>query len=192
MTVRSFDPFTCLVWNEIRSNQAGATGIFKIACETFHAVMVDEVPIAHHQRDSPGVGHGFDGFEHVRDFLAVVNGDLRSRLDDGTIHNRIGIRQTNLDGIDAMLNHGAECFQRIVRIRESIWKITDECRLVRRFEFIEHGFRRTRLMADAERLPGRRGCCCVRHNGCSFFHSPSALLPWAPLASSALACSSVR
>mgnify|MGYP000700744182 FL=1 len=33
MTVRSFDPFTCLVWNEIRSNQAGATGIFKIACE---------------------------------------------------------------------------------------------------------------------------------------------------------------
>ncbi len=165
MSVGSLDPFACLIGNQIRSDQSGSAGVFEIACEALDAVMVDEVPVAHHQRHSAGVRHGFNRFEHIGDLLAVVDGDLGSRLDDGTVHDRIGIWETDFDGIDAMLHHRAECLQRIFRIREAIRKVADERRFVSRFEPIEHGLAWAWLVADAQRLTGRRVCCSfVRHN----------------------------
>ena len=93
------------------------------------------------------------------DFFTIVDGDLRCRLDDGTVHDGVGIRQPDFDRVHAVFDHGAESFERIIRIRESVWQISDECRFVGGFEFIEHGFRKSKsssivLVAESELTGG--------------------------------------
>ena len=59
VTVGGFDPLAGLVRNEIRGDETGSTGVFEITCESFDAVMEDEVPIAHDQWHLPRVRHWF-------------------------------------------------------------------------------------------------------------------------------------
>ena len=114
--------------------------------------MVDQIPIAHDERNAAGICHGFHGPENIGDSFPVVQCDLTGRLDHGTIHNRVGIRQTDLHRVDTMLDHRLQSGQRIIRIGESIWQIADESRLVLRLQCGKHRPGSAWLMADAQGL----------------------------------------
>lgn len=118
--------------------------------------MEDEVPIAHDQWHSPA----FATVSTALNTLAIFS-PLSMAICDAAWMTGPSMTGSNtaadFDRVHAVFDHGAESFERIIRIRESVWQISDECRLVGGFEFIEHGFRRAWLVADAEWLAGRRG-----------------------------------
>lgn len=108
MAVRRLDPLPCLVGNEIGSDKACASCIREISGEAFNPIMVDEVPVAHDERHSTGIGHRLHGLEHIGYALAIVQGDLAGGLDHRAIHHRIGIRQSYLDNVSTVLDHRGE------------------------------------------------------------------------------------
>ena len=191
VAVGGFDPLPRLVRDKVRGDETGAAGVLEVAGETLDAVVVHEVPVAHDERHAAGVGHGFDGLEHALDGLAVVQGDGGGSLDDRAVHDRVGVRQADFHGVDAVLDHRPEGVKRDVRVREAVGQVADEGGLVLGLELGEHSARLAGLVADAQRLAGRRGCF-VGHNQKSPLLVQATVLPWAPVTSSAAAWSSVR
>ena len=108
VTIRSLDPLASLIGDEVGGNQAGTAGVLEIAGEPFDAVMVDQVPVAHDEWHAAGVGHRLDRLEHAVDAFPVIQGDLAGRLNDGAVHHRVGVRQADLDRVDAVLDHDPE------------------------------------------------------------------------------------
>ena len=186
MTVGGFDPLPRLVWDEVRGDETGAAGVLEVTGETLDAVVVHEVPVAHDERHAAGVGHGLDGLEHALDGLAVVQGYGGGSLDDRAVHDRVGVRQADLHGIDTVLDHRLEGIKRDVRVREAIGQVADEGGLVLSLELGEHCARLAGLVADAQRLAGRR-IRFVGHNQQSPLLVQATVLPWAPVTSSAAA-----
>ena len=186
MAVRGFDPLPRLIRNKVRGDEAGTAGVLEVASETLDAVVVHEVPIAHDEWDAAGVGHGFDCFEHALDGFAVVQGDGGGSLDDRAVHDRVGVWQADLHGIDTVLDHCLEGIKRDIRVREAIGQVADEGGLVLSLELGEHRARLAGLVADAQRLAGRR-ICFVGHNQQSPLLVQATVLPWAPVTSSAAA-----
>ena len=186
MTVGGFDPLPRLVRDEVRGDEAGAAGVLEVTGETLDAVVVHKVPVAHDERHAAGVGHGLDGLEHALDGLAVVQGDGGGSLDDRAVHDRVGVRQADLHGIDTVLDHCLKGIKRDIRVREAIGQVADEGGLVLSLELGEHCARLAGLVADAQRLAGRRGCF-IGHNQKSPLLVQATVLPWAPVTSSAAA-----
>ena len=89
-------------------------------------------------------------------------------------------------GVDAVLDHRLEGVKRDVRVGEAVGQVADEGRLVLGLELGEHSDRLAGLVADAQRLAGRRGCF-IGHNQKSPLLVQATVLPWAPATSSAAA-----
>ena len=138
VTVGGFDPLPRLVRDKVRGDEAGAAGVLEVTGETLDAVVVHEVPVAHDERHAAGVGHGFDGLEHALDGLAVVQGDGGGSLDDRAVHDRVGVRQADFHGVDAVLDHRLEGVKRDVRVGEAVGQVADEGGLVLGLELGEH------------------------------------------------------
>ncbi len=152
MAVGRLDPLPRLVRNQVGRDEARAARIREISGETFHTVMEDEVPIAHDERDAPGIGHRLHGAKHVGDTLAVAQRNLAGRLDHRAVHDRVGIRQADLHDIHAVVDHSAEGLKRQLRVGESKGQIADEGGHVALFVAGEELAATARRMADAQRL----------------------------------------
>ena len=156
MAVRRLDPLPCLVGNEIGSDKACASCIREISGEAFNPIMVDEVPVAHDERHSTGIGHRLHGLEHIGYALAIVQ----------AIWLAAWITGPSITGSEygSPISTMSAPFSTIVakaRVTvpswESEWQVPNECRLVLRFEPCEQLAAWAGTMADSKRLTAWRG-----------------------------------
>src|SRR6218665_3958667 len=97
------DPLGCLLGNEIGSDEASPTRRDKIIGKPVDAVLKHEIPVRHDEhRGRDLLGDACDRGEDVRHSEASGEGLLRCPLDDRAIHDRIGVRQSQLEDIDTV------------------------------------------------------------------------------------------
>ena len=112
IAVGCFDPLACFIGNQVGGDEARSACVGEVTGEAQHAVMEDEVPVAHDQRDRSGIGDGLHGVEHAGDLLPCAQSREARLLNDGAVHDGIGVGQADFDDVHAGVDEGAERVER--------------------------------------------------------------------------------
>jgi hypothetical protein len=101
-------PVRRLLRDEVGRDQPRPAGRRQVARERVDAVPLDEVPVRHDQRRYARVDRRLDRPEHVRRPYAAGQRDLTGTLDHRPVHDRVAVREADLDEIDPRAGQGPD------------------------------------------------------------------------------------
>ena len=116
-----------LVGDEVGRDEAGSPGRGEVVGEAVDAVLHDGVPVGHDQhRGIRALGDAAHRLEAVGEAEAVRERLLRGGLDDGAVHDGVGVRQPELEHVDAVLDERDRGLDALVERGEADRQVADE------------------------------------------------------------------
>ncbi len=106
---------------------------------------------------TPSFAGCFHRFEYVGDFFTIVDGNLRCRLDNGTVQRRGRMRAADSTAFTACSTMVPKAFSEVVQMRNAYGRYPMNAGLSAALNSSNMVSRRAWLVADAEWLAGRRG-----------------------------------
>ena len=121
-----FHPGAGFFRNEVGGDQSEPAGGSEVSCELVDAVLQYRVPVGHHDGLAADRTDLLDHGEDVAKANAVGECGFGCTLDGRTVHDRIGIRDTDFDDVAAAVDHRLEHVDRFGNGRITGRQVTDE------------------------------------------------------------------